>query len=331
MFQINTPIKLQRFVVIIGFIILVLKFFAYYITSSNAILTDAVESIVNVTAGIITYFSIKISLMPKDDSHPYGHGKVEFLSAGVEGTLILIAGILMIGKALYNFVEENTLHELDYGIYITSFSGLINYFMGFALVRLGNKEGSIALRSSGEHLKSDAYTTVGMILGLALVFFTGIHLLDNIIAIIFGGMLVYTGFVITKESISGIMDEADEKLLTEIISYLNQNRRSNWIDFHNLRVIKYGANLHIDAHLTVPRYLTAELVHSEMKIVEELIKNKYNTQVEIFLHPDPCRDTACHLCTVVDCPIRKSEFKSSVAWNLLNVSQNKRHGDQTDK
>lgn len=323
--NLNNARNLQLFVVVIGFIILIFKFIAYYITSSNSILTDAVESIVNVFAGCVTLISIIISIRPKDKSHPYGHGKIEFISSGMEGTLIFFAGLLMIVKSGYNFFSLNEINKLDLGIYITSVSGLLNYGMGALLVNLGLKDKSIALRSSGEHLKSDAYTTLGMIIGLGIVLLTGIYLLDNLIAIIFGGLLVYTGYNIMREAISGIMDEADENLLKEIIEYYNLNRKEDWIDFHNLRVIKYGANIHIDSHITVPRYYTVEQTHNEMTIIENLIKDKYEERVEIFLHPDPCKDTACGLCMINSCQIRKTEFKSKVEWNLSNVIENKSH------
>jgi cation diffusion facilitator family transporter len=316
---------LQASVVTIGFVILIFKFIAYSITSSNAILTDAVESIVNVFAGVFTLLSLIISTRPKDKSHPYGHGKIEFISAGMEGTLIFIAGALMIIKSTYNFFTINELEHLDQGIYITAFSGFLNYMMGYALIKLGKKDKSIALISSGEHLKSDAYTTVGMLLGLTVVFFTSILLLDNVIAIIFGGLLLYTGYSIMRTALSGIMDEADDSLLSEVITYLNLNRKNTWIDFHNLRIIKYGSNIHIDSHISVPRYLTVEETHSEITDIEDLIKEKYNEKVEIFLHPDPCKDLACSLCNVKNCPIRKVDFQKQIEWNLENVLENKSH------
>jgi cation diffusion facilitator family transporter len=152
----------------------------------------------------------------------------------------------------------------------------------------GKKNNSLALVASGRHLQSDSYSTLGIIAGLVLIYFTGYKWIDPIVAIIFGLLIIYTGYKILRPSIAGIMDEADKKLLDELAVMLNKNRRENWVDLHNLRVIKYGSILHIDCHLTVPWYLNVHEAHREVDALSALVKQHYGESVELFVHSDGC-------------------------------------------
>ena len=185
--------KIQRLTVLIGVLLLIIKFAAYSITSSNTILTDALESIVNVVAGSFGLFSLSISALPQDENHPYGHGKIEFISAAVEGILICIAGAGILYKSVYNLFLPNAIQSIDLGIYITGFAGLINYLLGFYVEKEGRTNDSAVLIASGEHLKSDGYSTLGMLLGLGLLWFTGWVWLDSAIALIFGFIVGSSG------------------------------------------------------------------------------------------------------------------------------------------
>nr|MBP9875104.1 cation transporter [Haliscomenobacter sp.] len=245
-------LRLQITALILGVGLMAVKFLAWYRTGSNAILSDALESIINIVAGAFGLYSLLISFKPKDQNHPYGHGKVEFLSAGFEGALISIAGVLILGKAVYNLFYPQELEELKLGIYLTAFTGAANYLMGWVLEWKGMRNNSLILKSSGKHLQADAWSSLGILLGLALVFSTGINQLDNLLALFFGLLIIYSGFGLVRQSIAGIMDEADYRLIRSIVNHLQQNRSENWVDIHNLRVIKYGPNPHIDCHLTLP-------------------------------------------------------------------------------
>lgn len=303
------------------------KFVAYFLTKSNTILTDALESIVNIAAGSLGVYSLYVAARPKDTDHPYGHGKVEFLSASVEGTLITATGVMMIIKSAFNFFEPPKLQNLDVGLYIVSAAGLLNYVLGWVLERQGHKNNSMTMTAGGKHLKSDAYTTVGILAGLLVIYLTGKLWLDNLIAIGIGLFITYTGARILRKSIAGIMDEADYDLLVGVVKILNENRRPNWIDIHNMRIIKYGSSLHIDCHMTLPWYLNVAEAHEEVKQVEALIDKYYPQGVEFFIHTDPCLEPSCKVCITENCEHRLKPFEHKQDWTLENVMRNAKHGE----
>ena len=214
---------------------------AWYLTHSVAILTDAMESIVNVVASLVGVYSLYISAKPKDEDHPYGHGKVEFISAAVEGTLIIVAGLVAIYKASVSIlIHPQQITKLDYGIILVAATALINFVAGTICVNIGKKNSSLALIASGKHLRTDTWSTLGIIVGLILLYFTKLVWLDSIVAIVFSCFIIYTGYKIIRTSIAGIMDEADIELLKKLVALLNANRKENWIDLHNVRMIQYG-------------------------------------------------------------------------------------------
>lgn len=318
-------IKVQKLVVFVGLLLFVIKIVAWYITGSVAILTDALESTVNVVASFIGLYSLNLSAKPRDTDHPYGHGKVEFISAGIEGTLISVAGLLIIYEAIDSLRHPRELGQLDYGILLVAFSALVNYSVGTLAVRRGKRNDSLALIASGRHLQSDTYTTIGIVAGLVLLYFTGMTWLDSAVALIFAFLIIFTGYKILRSSVAGIMDEADETLLEELVTYLNGHREEKWIDIHNLRIIKYGSVLHLDFHLTVPWYLNVQQAHEEVAKVEALVQSKFGESVEMFVHTDGCLAFSCPLCSVENCTVRKAAFEQRVKWTVANISTNCQH------
>ena len=306
-------------------ILLTVKFVAYYLTHSVSILTDALESIVNVIAGFVGLYSLYIAALPKDSNHPYGHGKAEFLSAAIEGTLIFSAGALIIYNAIKNLIYPTIIHKLDQGIYLVAVTAVINFVAGYICLQRGKRNNSLALLASGKHLLSDSYSTIGIIGGLLLIFITNKTWIDSAVAIIFGGIIIYTGYKIVRSSIAGIMDEADADLLKKMVLVLNSNRRENWIDLHNLRIIKYGAVLHMDCHLTVPWYLKVNEAHDEIEALGRLMKNEFGGSVELFVHSDPCLPFSCPICDKKDCNVRKHNFEKKITWTLDNILQDRKH------
>ena len=317
--------KIQKYIAVISVALFLIKLFAWYLTHSVAILTDALESIVNVVAGFIGLYSLYVSGKPKDQDHPYGHGKVEFLSAAIEGLLIGIAGIFIIREAVLNLYEPHSIQKLDYGIYLVAVTAIINLFAGMICVKTGKRNNSLALIASGKHLIADTYTTIGIIIGLVLLFVTGISWIDSAVAIIFALVIFYTGYKIVRSSIAGIMDEADMELLNKMVVFLNENRSVNWIDLHNLRIIKYGAMIHLDCHLTVPWYFNVHQAHDEIDRLSGLVKRHFGDSVELFVHSDGCLDFSCALCEKTECQERKHPFQKKIAWTMENISSNKKH------
>lgn len=320
-------IAIQLIALFVGIVLLVAKFFAYLVTNSNSILTDALESIINVVAGGFGLYSLIIASKPKDEDHPYGHGKIEFISASIEGSLICFAGFTIVFKSIFNMFVPSKIEQLDIGIIIISISGIINFMIGFLAERRGRKTDSLTLVASGKHLKTDAYTTIGILVGLILIKITNIGFLDNIVAALAGAWIIYNGILILKESVAGIMDEADFDLLNKIIETLNQQRASNWIDIHNMRTIKYGDKLHVDCHATLPYYFTIEEAHEEIEKIEACITNVLENSLESFIHVDACMpEFSCKICQKTDCIKRQFPMKEKLTWTLKNVVQNKKHG-----
>jgi cation diffusion facilitator family transporter len=318
--------RLQQWIVFVAVVLFAVKIVAWYITKSVAILTDALESTVNVIAGFIGLYSLYVAAKPKDEDHPYGHGKAEFVSAAVEGTLILVAGLVIIYEAIDNFVHPHQIQKLDYGILLVAVTAVINFGVGYFSERKGKRNNSMALIASGRHLQTDTWSTIGIIIGLGLILITGYKWLDGVVAIIFSFIIIYTGYGILRSSLAGIMDEIDKELLSKLVVLLNNHRRQNWIDLHNLRVIKYGGQLHIDCHMTVPWYLNVHEAHIEIDALTDLIKKEFGDSIEFFVHTDGCLDFSCHICNKQDCPVRKHAYENKVAWTLSNIISNTKHG-----
>jgi cation diffusion facilitator family transporter len=316
---------IQKIVFAVALLLFAIKIIAYLITRSVAVLTDAMESIANVGAGFIGLFSLYIAAQPKDQNHPYGHGKAEFLSAGVEGSLIIIAGTAIIYKSIYSIFYPHPIDKLDYGMILIGFTALANYLMGYISIYKGKKNNSLALIASGKHLQSDTYSTLGIIAGLILIYYTKLLWLDSVIALLFALIIIVTGYRIIRKSIAGIMDEADLVLLKKMVELLDKNRQENWVDLHNLRVIKYGGQLHVDCHLTVPWYLNVHEAHAEIDKLALLIKNEFGRSIELFVHSDGCLYFQCNICSKHDCPVRQKPFEKRIAWNTKNLLQDAKH------
>jgi cation diffusion facilitator family transporter len=318
-------IRFQILAVILGVIIMGVKFLAFHITGSNAILSDALESIINVVAGSFALYSLVLAAKPKDMDHPYGHGKIEFISSGVEGTLILLAGLSIILKSAHDLFGSHSLEAVDVGLYLSVAAGGINYGLGWMTELYGRRNNSPAMIASGKHLKSDGYTSLGLILGLGIVIVTGMAWVDSVIALVFGGYIALIGIKEVRRSVAGIMDEADFELLGKLITELDANRNENWIDLHNFRTQKFGTGIHVDCHMTLPNYFTVEQAHQEIDRVEKLVSEKYPEAVEMFIHADPCIPTSCRICSKSGCEVRKSAFEERITWELNTVLKNSKH------
>jgi len=304
------------------------KFTAYFITSSNAILTDAAESIVNVLASSFAFYSIYLSAVPKDLNHPYGHGKIEFFSVFVEGFLILLAGVLIIFKSVYNLFYPQEISSLADGSLIIAATGVVNFFLGSYLIREGRKYYSLTLIADGKHLKTDAYSSAALVAGLLLIYFTGIYYLDSLLSIALGLYIIFMGYKLIRKSVGGLMDESDFERIEEIIRILNDNRRDAWIDIHNFRTQRYGSEFHIDCHVTLPYYFDLNHVHEEISKIDTLVNQKEEVRTEFFIHADPCLPQCCHYCRMKNCPVRTDEKTTDITWTLENVTRNQKHFDR---
>jgi len=309
---------------ITGIILMMAKFGAYFLTSSNFVLTDAAESIVNVVASSFAFFSIYLASQPRDENHPYGHGKVEYFSVFIEGALIGIAGVIIIIKSIYGIFYPAAIHDLLVGAIIIGITGAINGGLGYYMIGRGKFLPSITIEADGHHLITDMVTSLGLVLGLLLIYFTKIVLLDSLLSILVGLYILYTAYKLIRRSVAGLMDEADFDVVTEIVQMLDQQRKDEWIDLHNFRAQKYGNELHIDCHMTLPNYLDLNRVHTEVSLVDKLV-NSHITKTELFIHADPCVPQCCHYCSMPNCPIRSEAQTTRIPWTMEKVIRNKKH------
>jgi cation diffusion facilitator family transporter len=318
-------IGFQKLIAVFGVILFIGKIIAWKLTNSDAVFSDAMESIVNVISAFMGLYSLYLAAKPKDEDHPYGHGKVEFVTSGIEGALIAIAGVMIIYEGVNSLIVGKVLNKLDWGIAIIAATAIINYFLGYISIKKGEQVNSLVLISSGKHLQSDTVTTLGVVISLVTVYFTKIYWLDSVVALLFGIYIIFVGYKIVRKSLSGIMDEQDRDLLDQIIKILEEDRRTEWIDVHNMKIQQFGASLHIDAHITLPWYYSLRDAHNEMEKMIILLAKNINRSVEFNFHMDDCKPISCSVCRIADCPVREKDFVKRVTWTPENVTCTDKH------
>ncbi|MCU0415735.1 MAG: cation diffusion facilitator family transporter [Cytophagaceae bacterium] len=323
--MLSGPISIQRFVFITGVVLFFIKIVAWWFTRSTSILTDALESIVNIIAAGFTLYSLRLSHTPKDQNHPYGHGKIEFIAASIEGSLIIAAGIFICIQSINNLIHPSPIQELGLGTILILFSAGVNYGLSTVLLQKGKKLQLLSLVAGGKHLQTDTWSSLGIVVGLGLIYWTQWLWIDAVLAIGLSVFILYNGFVIIRKSVAGIMDESDPMYIEKLIQVLTKYRKDVWIDVHNLRLIQYGNALHIDAHMTLPWYMDIKEAHDEISLLEKLIEHELQQPVELFIHIDPCIPSSCKICSVSGCPKRIFPMEEKQIWNAAIVCLNKKH------
>ena len=295
------------------------KFLTYHLTHSSAVLSDALESIINVAAGTFAAISVWMSAKPPDTDHPYGHGKIEYFSAGFEGALIIVAAVGIFYAGIQRLFQPQSLSNLMEGLAILCAATVINLLLGFSLVRVGRRTDSLTLIADGKHILTDAYTSGGVLIGLFLVYFTGQVWLDGAIACLVGINILVTGGRLVRQSIAGLMDASDPMLLDKISDLLEQNRRPEWIDVHQLRALRAGNLIHIDLHLVLPRDLSMENGHGQAKALELLLVDFFNGDASVLVHMDPCNEQQCPVCRQNACRWRDRPLATRTPWNRAHL------------
>jgi len=298
---------------IIGFLMFIFKTLAYLITDSTAIFSDAAESVVHVAATGMALYSIYLSAKPADEDHLYGHGNVEYFSAGVEGFLIILAAVTIIYSSIKDLIFGVETSSLDVGTIIIAIASVVNLLLGLFLVRKGKKTNSLILVADGKHVLTDSFTSFGVVFGLILVLITGIKVIDPIIAIFVAANILFTGYKLVRESIGGLMHETDKEMLRMIVEKLKSIRKDYWIDIHHLRFWKSGERVFIDFHLILPYYLSVKESHLEEEFIEKnLLEIIPNSGVRI--HMDYCKPEVCKYCGY-ECDKRSEDRKINYEWN----------------
>ncbi|MCB9025746.1 MAG: cation transporter [Bdellovibrionaceae bacterium] len=304
---------------LIGTTLMFFKFWAYNLTGSEAIRSDAFESIVNVFTAGFAIFVIYYAAKPADTDHPYGHGKVEYFSAAFEGGLISFAALYIIIEGIRALLGDHKLKNLDSGLNITFAAGVVNLLLGWFLIHMGKKNKSSALRASGHHVISDFVTSAGVVLGLVIVKLTNIFWIDAAVAIFVGLYLAYTGIRLARESIGGLLDAEDINLLKELAEVFQKSMIPGIIQLHHVKIIRSGFYHHIDAHVVLPEFWDVAHVHEKVNEFENKVIKNYHFNGEMNFHMDPCRRVYCKFCNLENCSLRQEEFKEKMQVNISQL------------
>jgi cation diffusion facilitator family transporter len=298
-----------------GIAILAVKFFAWYITDSSAIYSDALESIVNVITAVTAWIAIRISSQPADKDHPYGHGKVEYFSAGFEGILIILAGLFIVYEAVYSFIDGIHIQEITFGLSLIALTALINGILGMFLIRTGKQIRSETLIASGYHVYSDSITSFGVFVGLIIVKLTDLLWIDPVIALFVAVHIIFQGSKLVRNAIMRLMDSADDDALSVISMCLRKNRRDEWIAPHRLRAWRGGSQLFIDFHLIMPWYFSLRQTHDAEHEIKNRFSDAMNEPVELIIHTEPCFPEACRYCRMKNCSYRSEVQEVDSIWS----------------
>lgn len=296
------------------------KWLAYAVTLSSAVLSDALESGVNVLTSSFMLFAVWLATKPRDDDHPYGHGKVEFFSSGFEGALVLFAALSIAVVAIARTLDPVKLTNLELGMMIQAVVSVLTFAAGQLLIFKGKKLSSPSLVADGIHIRADAITTVGTMIGVFAVWLSGLVWLDTAVALLVAVWLAWSGVKVVRGAIGGLMDEADPDLLNRIARTLDAHRKQGWLAPHHTKVMHLGQSLHIDLHMVFPAYWSIERVHDDSKRMEKVLQGEFGESTEVMLHMESCTARSCSYCDMPDCPIRHSPFIRRYTWDADLIS-----------
>ena len=313
--------------VVVGIFLLTLKFAAWALTGSAAVLSDAAGSVINVAASIFAYASVRIAAEPPDEDHPYGHGKIEYFSAGFEGGLIVLAAIAILVTGVKGLAAPAELQSLGLGTMLTAIAAAVNGLLGVWLIRVGRRSNSVAIEADGQHLLTDVVTSVGVVVGLIIVKVTGWLIVDPILAILLGLNILFAGWRLLRKSASRLMDAADEDQLDEIVDTLITHRKPGDLQPHQLRSRRQGDRLHVDFHIFMPRWWDLTEVHTRVDEIEDALAASLGSTLEAIIHVDPCRPSHCSLCAVTDCPVREAPQSGVEPWARETIASSGPHPD----
>ncbi len=290
----DSPKRYAIYSIIASVLTMGLKFGAWGMTDSVGLLSDATESIINLTAGVLALTAITIAMRPADSDHSYGHGKAEYFSSGMEGVLIILAACAIAYTAIGRFANPQELSNLGPGLLLALVSSVINFVTAKVMLKAAKRFDSITLEADAKHLLTDVWTSVGLVAGLAILLIRPEwKILDPIIAVVMAVNIVFTGIGLVKRSVGGLMDDALPVDELEIIGASIRKHQGAKATFHGLRTRKSGSRRFIDFHLLVPGKTSVMTAHDLCEVIENEIKSKLN-QAEVTIHVEPIESDASY-------------------------------------
>ncbi len=268
-------------------LLILIKILAYGLTGSVSVLSEAVHSGMDLLASMIAFFSIKKAESPADREHPFGHGKFENLSGFIEGSLIVLAAVLIVYEAVKKAIKGIEIVSADVALGVMAVSAVVNLVVSSYLMRVARKTDSLALEADAKHLKVDVYSSAGVFAGLFIIKLTGIHVIDSIVAGLISLIIVYEGYEITRRSIEGLLDRSLPEEELALIRKTLKKHSHRIKDFHSLRTRKSGSERHIDLHITVCQNEKISTTHETMDEIEQELKERL-PNLKVIIHPEPC-------------------------------------------
>lgn len=279
-----------------AFLMLIGKLWAYFVTGSAAIFSDAAESVIHLMATGFVVFSFWFLQQPPDESHPYGHGKVAYFSAGLEGGLIAVAALIILYSAGRDLVLGPEVQQLSTGLLVTALLSGVNLLLGGYLVHTGRRYNSLVLVSNGKHVLTDMWTSFGVVVGVGVVWLTGHVWIDPVVAIIVALNILWTAYSLLKQAVEGLMEKARREDTEAIVHALEEARREGTVaNYHQLRHRRVNNELWVEYHLLMSGELSITEAHERAHWVEEAVIDQFpDDQVYVTAHLEPRRHEAAH-------------------------------------
>jgi len=272
-----------------------LKLLVGFMMGSVSVISEGIHSGLDLMAALIAYFSIKKASQPADEIHPYGHGKIENISGTIEALLIFAAALYIIYEGVRKLIDGVEVESLGLGLGVMGLSGVVNFFVSRYLFRVAKETDSVALEADAWHLRTDVYTSLGVFAGLAAIHFTGIAILDPVIAIVVALMIIQAAYKLTRDAFGGIIDTRLPEEEQTIVCNVLDRCCSEYLEYHKLRTRKAGSERYIDLHLVVPKERPISEVHALCDQIEADIKESL-PNAHTLIHIEPCTTTGCVNC-----------------------------------
>jgi cation diffusion facilitator family transporter len=263
------------------------KMSAFFLTGSSTVFSDAADSVIHILAVSFVYYGFLLSTKPADDKHLYGHERMEFFSVGIEGSVIVIAGLIIIYESINKYIHGHVLHHLSWGIGLLAAAGLVNLAMGTYLIKTGEREHNMIVVSNGKHTLADVWISWGAVITLVIITFTGWLILDTIVGLAVAIYIMFEGYKLLRYAVNGLMDRKDPSVDTAIRNILKKPLPGTMVSFHNLRHRTTGDTTWIELHAIFKKGIGLDTAHEDATLLEKMLINGINGDVIVTIHLEP--------------------------------------------